>query len=166
MRKKEKAKRLAQKPIDSAKDFLKYQEDKKRNQEERLLKMREAYRGKSIVMGGVALHAPPAVLRELGFDDDALEASSDRIIDIVDADTGLEGERLVKAAETLQVPMDWKEVQKAAAAEKRRLLNKTRGSANTRREAITERGVKPLEYDADGNLKPEIEDEISQYINC
>jgi CUB/sushi domain-containing protein len=41
---------------------------------ERLRRMREAYKAKTIAIDGLALRAPPAVLQELGFDPDMIEA--------------------------------------------------------------------------------------------
>jgi len=66
------AKATANKAARDAKD----QRNTQRKQEhlERLQRMRDAYKVKTIAIDGIALRAPPAVLEEIGFDPDMIEA--------------------------------------------------------------------------------------------
>eukprot|EP00746_Dinoflagellata_sp_MGD_P001507 gnl/MRDRNA2_/MRDRNA2_102842_c0_seq1.p1 gnl/MRDRNA2_/MRDRNA2_102842_c0~~gnl/MRDRNA2_/MRDRNA2_102842_c0_seq1.p1 ORF type:complete len:846 (-),score=243.30 gnl/MRDRNA2_/MRDRNA2_102842_c0_seq1:24-2450(-) len=95
-------------------------ERRKRAHLDRLQRMREAYKSQTVAIDGVALRAPPAVLAELGFQSDLIEAfglPGFEEVDVVDEDEQAR-QREEEAEKEMQEYMDEEARQNAEAAAK------------------------------------------------
>eukprot|EP00933_Yihiella_yeosuensis_P012113 TRINITY_DN12020_c3_g1_i1.p1 TRINITY_DN12020_c3_g1~~TRINITY_DN12020_c3_g1_i1.p1 ORF type:complete len:1033 (-),score=245.74 TRINITY_DN12020_c3_g1_i1:107-3052(-) len=80
--------------------------EKRREHLERLRRMREAYLSKTIAIDGMAIRAPPAVLLELGFEPEMIEAFGLPGFSTFDGDGNLQ---VVESADQLQDALDREE---------------------------------------------------------